>query len=73
MADFSEETKAEALKRAGNQCECMRSSHSNHVLRCTSTGPFEFHHKTAEAIGGSNSLSNCEVLCKSCHKQIPTP
>jgi len=73
MADFSEDTKADALARAGGQCECERTGHDNHLGRCTSRGPFQYHHRTAEASGGDNSLSNCEVLCERCHKQIPTP
>lgn len=28
---------------------------------------FEFHHKISVAAGGSDSLENCEFLCKDCH------
>ena len=27
----------------------------------------EFHHITAECVGGPETVSNCEVLCHDCH------
>jgi hypothetical protein len=69
---FAEATKEAALKAAGNQCECVRSSHT-HIGRCTSRTSLEYHHKTAVGSGGSDSLSNCEVVCHTCHVLIPTP
>ncbi len=70
---FSEQTKEEALKRAGGRCECERGSHSSHIARCHSSYKLEFHHKTAVASGGSDALSNCEVLCHDCHQLVPRP
>jgi len=56
---FSEETKSQALAGAGRKCErCGKA------LTMTSA---EFHHKTSVAAGGSDGLSNCEVLCHDCH------
>jgi 5-methylcytosine-specific restriction endonuclease McrA len=73
---FSEETKAAAFKRAGSRCECRRVSCNVHrTLACgvaLSPGNWHAHHKTAVASGGSDALSNCEVLCIPCHKQTPT-
>lgn len=72
---FSEETKKAALKSAGNRCECKRLSHT-HAGRCKTTltkASAEFHHKTAVASGGSDALSNCEVLCRTCHVKVRRP
>lgn len=66
---FSDETKRTALARSGGRCECARREHS-HYGRC-STGvtmaTAEFHHVTAQSVGGHDGLSNCEVLCHECH------
>jgi 5-methylcytosine-specific restriction protein A len=69
---FSEQTKQEALARADGHCECMRGAHG-HVGRCSSRGPFEYHHKLSLASGGGDALSNCEVLCKPCHRRVRRP
>jgi len=73
---FSQETKQAAFIRAGGQCECRRLSCTEHTsIRCTTkltAGRWHAHHKTAEASGGSDSLSNCEALCIPCHEQTPT-
>jgi 5-methylcytosine-specific restriction endonuclease McrA len=72
---FSEITKIEALKRAGNRCQCVRPSHM-HGGRCKTAltkGSAEFHHKLAVASGGSDTLSNCEVLCRTCHAKVRRP
>lgn len=77
---FSNDTILAAWKRAGGKCECRRISHS-HGARCNKTlsfgnrgkdgawGAWEAHHITAVSSGGSDSLSNCEILCLDCHKQ----
>lgn len=73
---FSESVKDQAaFRRSGGRCECKRRHHSHGVSRCsrTVTRPSaEFHHVTAESVGGSNGLSNCEVLCLPCHKGTPS-
>lgn len=70
---FSEDVKVKAFKRSGGRCECRRKSHRHLLGRCMSPllsrASAEFHHITAQAQGGSDGLSNCEVLCKSCHRQ----
>lgn len=77
---FSNVTILAAWERAGGKCECSRISHG-HNARCNKTlssnnrgkdgawGAWEAHHKTAVACGGSDSLSNCEILCLDCHKK----
>jgi 5-methylcytosine-specific restriction endonuclease McrA len=72
---FSEATKQAAFTRAGGQCECRRQACTEHTtVRCQTklTGQWHAHHVTAEASGGSDSLSNCQALCIPCHKQTPT-
>lgn len=75
---FSEEVKRKAWERAGGRCECKRVS-CGHPYRCNKQliytnhnegerGAWEAHHIVAEINGGSNTLSNCEVLCLDCHK-----
>lgn len=68
---FSEATKDAAYVRSGGRCECHRQD-GLHYGRCPTRvnrhGPgVEYHHKTATDRGGSDGLSNCEVLCVQCH------
>jgi len=77
---FSETVVKKAWERAGGKCECLRKTcgHLNgrcgKVLVCQNRGKdgergaWEAHHKTAHAIGGADTLSNCEILCVDCHK-----
>lgn len=85
---FSDETIKQALKDAGNRCQCTRSRCDHPTVvggtRCTRSGftlanngiKWEAHHKTAVASGGTDALSNCEILCgprtkpKTCHYHI---
>lgn len=77
---FSDETKDQAYKRSGGRCECTRQhtgmSAPHHGGRCTKTfarhGDWQAHHKVAVASGGSDALSNCEVLCTQCHQLTRT-
>ena len=69
-----------AWRRSGGRCECQRSSCGHGYWRCGKQldwsargndyayGGWEAHHKTAAAVGGPDTLSNCEILCISCHK-----
>jgi len=66
---FSESVKDQAFRRSGGRCECTRREHS-HYGACNSPlsrYSAEFHHVTAQSVGGSDGLSNCEVLCHTCH------
>ena len=78
---FSDLTVRQAWMRSGGRCECQRSTHGhNYTGRCpqrllwTERGNdhslygWEAHHKTAASVGGSDGLSNCEILCIECHK-----
>lgn len=35
-------------------------------------GQWHAHHRIAEAAGGDDTLSNCEVLCIPCHQKTAT-
>lgn len=72
--NFTKETKREAYHRACGpdgvpRCESIRvpvlaSIGCNRVLR---DGDINYHHILASALGGSNDLDNCAVLCRTCH------
>ncbi len=65
---FSQVTIYAAWLKANGRCErCGKELvFDNHQEG--ERGAWEAHHKTARDVGGSDSLSNCEVLCLDCHK-----
>ena len=67
---FSDKTKERARARAGNRCECKRSSctHKGRCPKLLNRGRGEFNHVTSVAVGGSDGLENCELLCVECHR-----
>ncbi|MCD6296559.1 MAG: HNH endonuclease [Deltaproteobacteria bacterium] len=76
---FSESVVKQAWDRSGGRCECTRST-CGHYSRCNkellwasrgveSSYGWEAHHITA---GGPDTVSNCEILCQSCHKNTRT-
>jgi len=75
---FPECVKDDAYKRSGGQCECARqhtgaTDAPHHGGRCptkvTRHGA-EYHHLVSEEAGGSDTLSNCQVLCVTCHRLV---
>jgi len=71
---FPQLVKDQAWRRSGGKCECTRSAHT-HPRRCNavlSRASAEYHHIHAQAQGGHDGLSNCEVLCHSCHVKTPS-
>ena len=84
--DFPDSVVSEAQGRSKNVCECDRKTHSHAGWgdRCTQTlswwkrgnrdakDGWEAHHKVSVDSGGSNTLSNCEILCSWCHKETET-
>ena len=76
---FSYEVIKAAWERSGGRCECERKI-CGHVGRCNKPlellacgmdnvpGGWEAHHIIAEASGGPDTLSNCEILCSPCHQ-----
>jgi hypothetical protein len=69
-AEFSKQTKRDAWTRSQGRCESslVPSLEDIGCSRELRTGDINFDHISAEAISHDNSLSNCAVLCKSCHK-----
>lgn len=56
--EFSAKTKLQAFEEAKGHC-----------VRCTAKlypGKIRYNHRLPCAIGGDNSLANCEVLCLAC-------
>jgi len=58
--EFTKKTMALAFARANGLCEGCGSR----LL----PGQFDYDHIRECAYGGDNSLENCKVLCKTCHK-----
>lgn len=76
---FSSQTVEQAWRRTGGRCECERRTHG-HLGRCgaslkwanrgrSGAGAWEANHSVRLESGGSDALSNCEILCWSCHRQ----
>ena len=74
---FPQYVKDLAFVRSGGRCQCERIHPGqiapHHGGRCPTTfsrnGAWEAHHIVA---GGPDTLSNCEVLCKTCHQLTQT-
>ena len=71
---FSEAVKREALDRARNICECAGCDrHDSCYLLFLGSGlTTHFDHINPKALGGSDTLENCRVLCVPCHRATPT-
>ncbi len=69
---FSMTVQIQAMNRAKSRCECKRLLHFHAGNCCGGRNRLEFHHILAESKGGSNSLANCEVLCRKCHELTPS-
>lgn len=74
---FSQETIDQAWDRAGGRCECIRQCPQHPGRRCgrildpNNQKPgqeWHAHHRISEDADGSDSLSNCEILCVGCHE-----
>ncbi len=76
---FSDDTIKRAWQSAGGQCECRRIAHDHPYIRCgrdlvwenrgreAARGAWEARHIHSVQSGGSDALSNCEILCWECH------
>jgi len=74
---FPTEEVTKAWKSAGGCCECRRTTHTHSYVRCnkdlvwenrgreSGKGCWEAHHINSN---GSDTASNCEILCWDCHK-----
>lgn len=63
--EFSKQTKRSALERSEDRCEGIQPSGE----RCGFPVDHKKHfdHVIPDALGGTNELSNCAVLCIACH------
>lgn len=78
---FPQSVLLDAWRRTGGRCACTRIQCSVHpyvqycgrILDPTNTGirgaKWHAHHRTAEAVGGLDTLANCEILCIPCHEE----
>lgn len=57
--EFTAKTKLLAFERCGGFCEKCKGSFNGKKP--------EYDHILPDALGGDNSLVNCQVLCKVCH------
>lgn len=76
---FPKSVVEDAWRRAKGLCECERRS-CGHTGRCNKQltwsnrgqegcrGAWEAHHIVAVSSGGTDALSNCQILCLDCHK-----
>lgn len=62
--EFSTKVKLQAWERAQGCCEGENCPRNGRKLY---TGDIFYDHRTADAVGGSALLDNCQVLCRSCH------
>lgn len=74
---FSKTTKDKAYKRSGGQCECERGDGLHPGHRCPERlkrhgEKINFNHLHADRLGGADEPSNCEVICRRCHKRTLT-
>jgi len=61
---FPENIKKEAFEKANHRCEKCGKQLTIHSC--------EAHHKTSVNAGGSDCLSNCQILCHKCHAETRT-
>jgi len=80
QADFPVDVVRQAFEAAGGQCECRRKTCTvKHKGRCpehfdwderdTADNPkaWQGHHWRAQSTGGTDKVTNCEILCVPCH------
>lgn len=68
--EFTAKTKRDAWMRAEGRCEHRDEDRAEGWQICSKKlfpGDIFYDHIIADGIGGDNSLSNCQVLCKAHH------
>lgn len=72
MPKFPEEVIRQTWYQADGKCEKCKK----HLLLASrgTEGKYgwEAHHRISLASYGSNTMSNCEILCQECHKNTRT-
>lgn len=66
---FLESVVKQAWDKCGGKCESCRKELLWASRGSESMYGWEAHHKSATILGGADSLSNCKILCQSCHKK----
>lgn len=66
---FTDFTIQQAFTRAKGRCEKCGTPLSFQSRGVESGYGWEAHHVISLASNGSNSLSNCKILCVNCHKK----
>lgn len=69
-AEFSKQTKRDALKRSGKLCEAAGAMYGLSAERCNAPldQGVQFDHIVLDANSRDNSLENCAAVCIKCHK-----
>ncbi len=62
--EFPSDVKKKAMERSRNRCERCGIDFDEGF-----TG--EFHHIIPVVFGGDNSIDNCSLLCRNCHRATP--
>lgn len=62
--EFTRKTRAQAFERAAGCCECCSGK--------LKVGEAEYDHILPNELEGDNSLDNCQVLCRVCHRAKTT-
>src|SRR4051794_34318896 len=69
--EFAKKTEKFALKRQKNRCACCGTTISKLGLAGAVDHRYgetaQAHHMLPIRVGGTNELSNCVILCQSCH------
>lgn len=70
-AEFSKQTKRDALRRSGGLCEALGAMYGLAAAqRCNAplSHGVEFDHIVLDANSKDNSLENCAAVCIKCHR-----
>ncbi len=63
-SEFSKSVRDAAWYRCEDRCDICKQEFAGRRP--------EYHHHLEAALGGSNDLENCQVLCPTCHRYITT-
>ena len=66
---FPESVISRAWRHSLCQCEKCSKSLVEDFRGMEIPGGWEVHHKNAAISGDEDTLSNCEILCRSCYKE----
>lgn len=66
---FSDETVLQAWRRAMGRCESCGKILNFNLRGVDAPQGWEAHHIHSVAANGHDGLSNCKILCQSCHKK----